>query len=388
MNAVVVRALDGEAELRRLGEIEGWSFGVAAAESAAWLGRAGLEQVRVAVSAGSVVGGLLLIPMGQWFGGKSVPMTGVAGVGVAAEARGRGVARALMAHSVRELAEKGVALSALYPATVPLYRSAGYELAGCRFQVEIGPSQIGIQERGLELREIVAADAEAIRQLYRARARTQNGYLDRGDYIWARVTAPRNEPARGWLVEEQGVVQGYVYLRQKANGLSYELAVTDLCAATRPALRRLLTFLADHRSLGERVVWHASPSDPFVTELPERGAEIRMAHHWMLRIVDPIAALALRGYPLGSRGELELELRDELLGDRRLRLAVEDGAARVEPGGSGALRLDVKGLAALYSGFATPASLRLGGLADGDQASLERAASLFALPMPTMPDMF
>jgi len=389
MSAIEVRTLTGDAELARLSEIEGWSFGLPTADSSGWLTRGGLDQVRVAVQGTSVVGGLLLVPMGQWFGGRSVPMTGIAGVGVAAEARGRGVARALMAATVRELAERGVALSTLYPATLPLYRSAGYELAGCRFQVEVPLGRLGVAERELEVREIRDSDFERIRAVYTARARHENGHLDRGDYVWNRVRAPRAEPARGWLVERGGEPEGYVYLRQKSAGLAYDLALTDLVAVSRGALRRLLAFLGDHHSLGERVIWHASPADPFVTELPERGAEIELSHHWMLRVVCPTTALEARGYPQGASAGLDLEVVDELLGSRqRLRLDVSGGVGKVTPGGSGALGLDVRGLASLYSGFASPFALALSGLAEGDDAVLARAASVFALPMPTMPDMF
>lgn len=389
MSELRFRPLDGELELARLGDIEGWSFGVPSADSAAWLTRGGLEHVRVALLGERLVGGLLLVPMGQWFGGKSVPMTGIAGVGVAAEARGRGVARRMMAHAVRELYEQGVALSTLYPATVPLYRSAGYELAGCRFEAEVRPSQIGILERELEVRAIAETDHARLAELYRARAVEENGYLDRGEYIWSRVRAPGNQPCRGWLVEHHGVPEGYVYLRQKANGPRYDLLLTDLCAVNRRALRRLWTFLGDHRSLAERVLWHAGPADPFVTDLPEYGVQVRLNHHWMLRVVEPVAALGARGYPLGLRAELDLEVIDELLGARhRLHLSVADGAAEVRLGGTGALRLDVKGLAALFSGFSSPRALVVAGLATGDADVLERARSLFALPMPTMPDMF
>lgn len=386
---VTVRALDGDAELAKLGEIEGWSFGVPGADSAAWLERAGRENVRVVLARGELVGGLLLVPMGQWFGGKSVAMTGVAGVGVAAEARGRGVARALMADVIRELAEHGTPLSALYPATLPLYRSAGYELAGCRFEVEIEPARIGLLDRELSVRELGEGDFASVEGVYRERASGENGWLDRGTYIWNRVRAPRNQPARGFVVEHEGRVEGYLFARQKGEGLAYEIVLTDLCALTRRAARRLLTFLADHRSLGERVRWHAGPADPLVLELPERGAKIGLSHHWMLRIVRPGPALGARGYPLGLRAELDLEVHDTLLEERsRFRLSVEDGEARVEAGGTGALRLDVKGLAALYSGVATPRALERLGLCEGDPSVLARAASLFALPMPTMPDMF
>jgi predicted acetyltransferase len=389
MSAGSVRVPACDDEVARLGEIAAWAFGVPPADSTDWLRRGGIENLRVAVSDGRVQGGLLFIPMGQWFGGRSVPTTGIAGVAVAPEARGRGVAKQLMAAAVGELASAGVALSTLYPATVPLYRSVGYELAGGRYSVQCRLDALGVCDRTLAVRELTEADAPAVEAVYRERAAENDGYLDRGSYLWNRVRAPRNEKARGFVVERDGRLEGYAYLREKASGLAYDLSLTDLVATTRDAARRLLTFLADHRSLGERATWYSSPADPLVLEQPERGAEVRLAHHWMLRVADPVAALRGRGYLPGLSAELDLEVHDELgPGPRRLRLVVRDGASDVEAGGTGALSLDVRGLAALYSGFVAPRDLVMLGLARGSRDSLRRAAAVFAGPPPSMPDMF
>ena len=68
--------------------------------------------------------------MRQWWHGRAVPMAGVGGVKVAPEQRGRGTGRALMTEVLRVIADRGYPLSVLYPATAPLYRSLGWELAG------------------------------------------------------------------------------------------------------------------------------------------------------------------------------------------------------------------------------------------------------------------
>ena len=70
--------------------------------------------------------------MRQWWLGRAVPMAGVSGVTVAPEYRGRGIGRMLMTALLDEIAAQGYPLSALFPATMPLYRSVGWELAGAR----------------------------------------------------------------------------------------------------------------------------------------------------------------------------------------------------------------------------------------------------------------
>ena len=56
----------------------------------------GLEDLRVAEVDGRIVGHGFGFRMQGWFGGAQVPLVGIASVGVAPEARGRGVGRALV----------------------------------------------------------------------------------------------------------------------------------------------------------------------------------------------------------------------------------------------------------------------------------------------------
>jgi GNAT superfamily N-acetyltransferase len=72
---------------------------------------------RGAPSPSSIVGGLALHEMGQFFGGRSVKMFGVGAVGIAPEHRASGAATAMMTQVVREMHERGVPISTLYPAT-------------------------------------------------------------------------------------------------------------------------------------------------------------------------------------------------------------------------------------------------------------------------------
>jgi predicted acetyltransferase len=111
---------------------------------------------------------------------------------------------------------------------------------------------------------------------------------------------------------------------------------------------------------------------------------------WLLRIVDVCGALAARGYPQGAEVEVHLEVRDTLLpaNDGRFVLTIANGQGEVREGGRGGLRVDVRGLATLYSGHLSPEELRATGLLDGEPRDLAAAALAFAGPAPWMPDMF
>src|SRR5207253_2552448 len=105
---------------------------------------------------------------------------------------------------------------------------------------------------------------------------------------------------------------------------------------------------------------------------------------WMLRIVNVPAALEARGYPVGVEAELHVQVRDPLLPQNQGRfiLSVGDGRGRVQSGGKGTLKLDIKGLGGLYSGHLTPYDLRVMGLLEGPDQALAGATTVFMGPRP------
>jgi predicted acetyltransferase len=72
----------------------------------------------------------------------------------------------------------------------------------------------------------------------------------------------------------------------------------------------------------------------------------------------------------------------------RWRLSVRAGRGALQRGGAGDLRTDMRGLAALYSGFSSPNTLVCTGQVEGTPAALAIAQSVFAGPQPWMREMF
>ncbi|MHA7633365.1 GNAT family N-acetyltransferase [Corallococcus sp. M7] len=343
---------------------------------------------------GDVAATLTLIRMGQFLGGRSVPLIGVGGVGVAPAHRGAGAATRLFHHFLREMRDEGAPLSVLYPATQPLYRRVGYEVSGARYEIHVEAASLELGERSLSLRPMRPSDDAAVEACYRRFAAQHHGWLDRGDYIWRRVRTPRNDTAYGYVVEGASGVEGYVYL---VRSLSPQGAVptqavklTDLVATTPAAARRLLRFLGDHRSLARDVMWFGGADEPLLALLREQTYQVKLSMHWMTRILDVRRALEARGFAPGLAGALHLDVEDDLLPENtgRFVLEVEGGTARVRPGGEGRLKLHVRALAPLYTGFLTPRALQLSGMLTGDDASLDTASALFSGPAPSLRDMF
>lgn len=379
-------------EMEALAEITATSFLVSAADIRRSLERLGSSSIRAFVEGGEVVGGLVSYRMGQWFGGRSVPAAGIALVSTAPVARGRGSATRMMRLAMAELAAEGLPLATLYPAAQSLYRRAGFERAGSRFEIRVPTTALALGDHGLSVRAARTSDDEAIAELYQRQAQGRPGFLDRSPIFWERLREPRRDPPpTGYVIERGDRIEGYCYLapRAAASGRQ-ELYLSDWATSTPQAATRLLSFLGDHGSLLDDVVWYGSANEPLLTLLAEQRYQMRLQDVWMLRILNVATALTARGYPPSLETQLELQIDDELLPANAGRYLVEisGGSARVRPGGAGLLRLHARGLAPLYTGYLSPADLCLLGLAEGPQDQLDRALAAFSGPPPTIREFF
>ncbi len=372
-------------------KILAWAFGFPVEDAPRWLEQGGHANVRGITRSGELAGGLVTLPMGQYFGGRRVNMVGIAGVAITPEARGAGAALSLMQHTARELHERGVALSTLYPATLALYRKAGWELAGSLYDIEVEAARIGISHRGGAFRSFEPTDQAVVNELYSDVAKESHGFLDRSEYIWQRVRSPRKSPARGTVLLLDDEPVGYVFITQQRLPTDhYDLRLTDLRCATPEAARALLSFVARLARMATHVRWYGSAMDPVLWQMPERTYNVMLTEHWMTRICHVAAALTERGYPSHVSAQLDLDVQDTAIPEQsgRYRLSVNEGRGHVERGGSGGLQLDIGALAALYTGFMSPQQLQRTGQLRGDPDCLERAASIFASSAPAMPDFF
>ena len=294
--------------------------------------------------------------------------------------------------------------ASLYPATLPLYRRVGFEQAGywCEYRLNLKllaldpaiAATTRAADRGLRVRAFDRErDLDGVRACYRAFALAHEGMLDRGDYIWGRIFKPRQGESTGLVVEDARGIAGYVFFRQERTPqLDHDVVVTDMAVSTPAAARRLLDMLTDFRSVGHELAFHGGPHHPFVTLLNEQKLVMKLREYWMLRVLDVNAALTQRGYNPHVACDFTLDLRDTTIPENAgpWRVEVEGGNARVSRGvaAPGAISLDARALAPLYTGFMTPRELRAIGALDGPDSSLTAAAAAFAGGAPSLQDMF
>jgi predicted acetyltransferase len=349
---------------------------------------------------GRLAGAAYYHDMRQWWYGRPVPMAGVAGVKMAPEYRGRGIGRRMMTELLGQIAERGYPVSALWPATMPIYRSLGWELAGGRYSTTV-PSR--------ELRSLLAPDATLPDATLPDGAGTGTGLpADARDLAAAvntvdirragpddaetviSVIAKAHEAARhsGPLTFGAESVRErltddtlYAYLAEDGY-LAYqwkgdeEIFAQPIVAASPVTYRALWSVLAGQSSTARTISALLAPEDPLWWLTRERDVALARRSMWMLRAVDAPAAIAARGYPPSVSLSVPLVLSDPVRPSNsgRWQLEVSDGkgaltqAASGTPaagdGDAGALTLGARGLAALYGG--TPlGTLRHAGLAAG-----------------------
>ena len=339
-----------------------------------------------------LVGSARFHPMQQWWQGRSVPMAGVADVKVAPEDRGRGVGRALMTGLIAVIGGRGYPVSTLYPATAPLYRSLGWEIAGGRYETTVPMQSLaGLAGQSPDgsgrLRRATAADAgvvtETLGQVY-------GSLRDRGPAT--------HDPGflATWLDDDDhfAYLAGDGFLSYRWSDPRDSIRVGLLAAASASTARAFWLLLGSHGTMADEVRACLAPDDPIRWLTREPAAGVREAWGWMLRLIDVPAAIQARGFPASVAASVQFELADDVLPANagRWRLEVSDGGGklvRIGPVGSAGqgsagaaerdpvLRLGARGLAALYGG-APLGALRQAGLAHGgDQASDDALDSAF-----------
>jgi len=402
---LVIRPVTPEDDFEAQLDLGERAFGIySPAQRASWLYAARLRARQGmflgAFAGDQPAGAAIFHDLRQWWAGRAVPCAGVASVKVAPEYRGQGAGRRLMTELLAAIAARGYPLAALYPATMPIYRSLGWELAGGRYRATI-PAR--------SLRDLLAPDAAvtagpgeepAVRRADVAEAAEIVGIIggaheaarDCGPITWDVPLAER------WLgradMYTYRTADGYAAYRWDGAG-DDALFVEHLHAASPESLRALWSVIASHSSTASAVSLFTAPNDPFWWLTRERDATIVKRSMWMLRVVDAPAAIAARGFPPAVSLSLPLVISDHTrpANSGRWQLSVSDGKGILIPNGPvvppapEALTVGARGLAALYAG--TPVStLKLAGLAAGGAPDAGAALDAAFAATPFMVDEF
>lgn len=352
-----------------------------------------LPTVRVLEVDGSVRACLKIHDFGHYYGGREVKAYGIGGVAVAAEARGKGVGTAIMRAMLEEARSSGIAISSLYPATLPIYRSAGYGVGAHRTSYKSSLSDLP-RTSELPVAEMRPEDHAEVRATYARIAPTYNGLVARPDPWWEKRVLNDDSPYR-FLVREGDQITGWmIYGFGKRSGESWKspLAVRDLYWETPGAARSLLALAAGHRSTCTEMRWIGPHDEPLMSLTPDHAVEITNTFRSMVRVVDLPAAFEARGYPGSVEASFTLGATDKLLPENEgpWHIEVREGAAKVvaAPGAQPDVHADISMWASVWAGmYSARDAVRLGAL-HAEPAAIEMLEALFAGPTPWIGDFY
>jgi predicted acetyltransferase len=406
---VVIRAIAADDDMDAQVDLAEHAFGVySAGQRASWTYVAGLRARQGlflgAFADGGPAGAAMIHDLRQWWVGREVPCAGIASVKVAPELRGRGVGRRLMTAALETAADRGYPLSALFPATMPIYRSLGWELAGGKYQATIptrslwtlaAPDKDAVTAAPADpsVPDVRRAGPEDAARIIAIIGRSHQAARDAGPLTWD------EGPFRQWLARPDlysylAGDDGFAAYRWGGDGPHAEVFVERVHAVTPESLRALWAVIASHSSVARTVTALTAPNDPFWWLTAERDATITKRSMWMLRVIDAPAAITARGFPPAVAAAVALEINDlaRPANSGTWQLEVADGKGALTPAASAAARgaaltLGARGLAALYAG--TPvATLRLAGLAAGGAPDADAALDAAFAATPYMVDDF
>jgi predicted acetyltransferase len=341
-------------------------------------------------------------------GGGTLPLAGVAGVGVSPVYRRRGILRTLMEAVHDQAIDRGEPIAGLTASEGTIYRRFGYGVA-TRFQSlsidRPGPAEVESLAAGGADPAAAGGGASRIRLLSDAEARPVLPAV--WDRYWRHVPGEVARPAGWWEMlaldpeedrdgasarfvavhdDATGVPDGFVTYRVKqgwgsGRPLPHELSVESIAAVDDGIVAALLRFVLGVDLVG-RVEWSAAPLDlPFRWRLanPRAVRVTRELDHLWLRLFDVPACLVGRRYAVEGTCVLEVidPVRSALGGRFRLE-GGPDGAACRRSDAEPDLVVGVADLGTLLLGGVSWSTLhRAGMVAERTPGAVTRADGMF-----------
>jgi len=298
----------------------------------------------------------------QFWGGRPMPMGGVAGVVVAPDARGRGVGTRLMTALAQRSFDLGDLVSTLYPATIPIYRALGWELVGAQHRISMSAEALRrLGGKDVTLRPATDSDVKqmmkSLHDQYAAQRSSGPRMLSEAD-IREQIM---NDGKMSYVADG-----GLVVYEWRGN----DLVVSYLSADTPQTARALWSVVGSGSSIAAKVVAYLAPDDPIHLLLSQEVAHETSVQRWMLRVMDARKAIEARGFPNGVTGSAEIAVEDPVLSGNSgsWHLEVSRGRGELTPAAAAStgLRVGPNGFAALYAGIPVHV-LRTAGLATGGE---------------------
>lgn len=326
-------------------------------------------------------------PFTTWYGGRPIPLSGLASVTVAAEDRGHGVLRPLLTHLLGAARTRGALLAGLYPTTSAVYRGLGFETVGAHTVAELPTRALAAvvapHGEGITLERAEGRAWAEVADVYATWGALHDGALVHEGPCFPNPTGPPDEGVGTLARDDRGRAVGFAVWRRTGGYFAGgRLEVDRLVALTPAAGRALLANLGTHAGVAPTTTIDGAGEDLLPSLLPSNDWHFSRRIPYQLLVLDVPGALEARGYPRGLRARVTFAVAGHPLprADGTYRLDVADGRARVRRGalrGRAVPTLTSAGLSRLYAG--TPArSVRLAGHLSGPDSDDETLTMLLS----------
>lgn len=374
--------------------------------------RCELEDVYVLKDGRELIASLIAYRFNQYQEEVPIPVIGIANVMVAPDRRRHGVAGFLISRALGLFEEEEIPASILFPFEHGFYRHLGWGYAGEVRQYHVETTQLlnsGNDEDDddeLSVRLFREEQLSQLMEFYDAVAVRSNGMLKRNEGYWREkiITVPRQVV----LAYYSGEIIGYLIYSlnriHETNHLAQEMQVHEWVAPTLDARDALLGFLAKQSDQVKRVKLMLPPDEPFhlwiddarhwnrnfIQRLYSETATIALG--WMYRLVNLKSAFQCGRRFNGVKGDLTVEMEDEILGDRCLKVNFEGGAVEIVETKLKSDRLisgPVDAISQMYCGYLSAQTAYEQDLLEFEgKDAIEFCQRAFSLPPPHCYDLF
>lgn len=232
---------------------------------------------------GAVVAALQMLPYHLRLRGEAYGAGYIVGVSTAPEARGAGLASALLRESLSAMREKGWALSPLYPFNYAYYQKFGWR-ATCNSQKLTYPLSLRVETpEGFAIERLRAEDASRVLACYGRWTEGRALAMIRDEEVMRRkIDEVLTLGGHAYAWRREGTLRGFMlYYLNEAEIEAQELVYDDL-----RCLRHMLAFLGGHASTAKTAKLTLPADAPLQAMLPDTRGRIALDQHAMLRIVD------------------------------------------------------------------------------------------------------
>jgi predicted acetyltransferase len=285
-----------------------------------------VEHILVAVVDGRIVGLSAELPFAMALpGGGQVRTTGLTWVSVEVTHRRRGIVRALLEQQVRDARDRGISALILSASEGGIYGRYGFGVATYvrHSVVQRRRARIAQPVDAGAVRRLSTADArDLLPDLYERWRRASPGGVSRDARRWELLLLDRDYQRGGrsglfHLVHPDGYFSYRIKENWNNGDPQHECLITDYAPITADAHAALWQTLLALDLVGTIESYRVPLDDslPLLLEDP-RGMDTRhLGDNLWVRPIDVAALLGSRRYGLDVR--CVLEVRDDLLGDRR-----------------------------------------------------------------------